>query len=525
MGPSGSGKSTLMHILAGLDRPTSGTVALDGDEITGLDDGELTKLRRDKLGFVFQFFNLLPVADRRGEHRAAALDRRAQARPRLARAADAHRRPRGPPHATGPPSSPAASSSGSPSPGPWSPNRRSSSPTSRPATSTRRRAPTCCALLRQAVDEFGQTVIMVTHDPAAAAHADRVLILADGTIVRDAAPDLSEVVSATHDLYRRLAVGPGGSQRAAVPAQPHDPDGDSDRPRRRHGQRHLCPHGHDHQGLRRDLQRLLREDERGDHRQEHRLQSSGNVTVPQSLVGRVQKLPGVAEAAGAIFDLEGASDKAQLIGRDGKTISSGGSPTFGFGFDADQTRFNPMTLTAGHWARSGGEVVIDQGTADSEGFEVGEKVGVAAIGPIRHFTITGIARFGSVPSLGGATIAVFTVAEAQRLLDKEGTGRPDLRRRQAGGQPERGGRTNPTGAAARNRGPDRHRTGRRQRRRRQRIHPDHPLHPARLRRDRRPGRRLRHLQHHLDHRRPEDPGVRHPCGRWGRREGRCCARC
>ena len=61
MGPSGSGKSTLMHILAGLDTPTAGTVLLDGEEITGLDDGALTKLRREKLGFVFQFFNLLPV--------------------------------------------------------------------------------------------------------------------------------------------------------------------------------------------------------------------------------------------------------------------------------------------------------------------------------------------------------------------------------------------------------------------------------------------------------------------------------
>src|ERR671921_820456 len=61
MGPSGSGKSTLMNILAGLDRPTGGTVTLDGTDITQLDDAKLTQLRRDKLGFVFQFFNLLPV--------------------------------------------------------------------------------------------------------------------------------------------------------------------------------------------------------------------------------------------------------------------------------------------------------------------------------------------------------------------------------------------------------------------------------------------------------------------------------
>jgi putative ABC transport system permease protein len=149
-------------------------------------------------------------------------------------------------------------------------------------------------------------------------------------------------------------------------------------------------------------------------------ESAGNVTIPESLAARVRKLPGVADAAGAIFDLESSSDKAQLIGRDGKSISTGGSPTFGFGFNPDQTRFNPMTLTVGHWAADDGEVVIDQGTADSEGFEVGERIGVATIGPVRRFTISGIAKFGSVPSLGGATIAVFTVREAQALFDKRG---------------------------------------------------------------------------------------------------------
>jgi putative ABC transport system permease protein len=149
-------------------------------------------------------------------------------------------------------------------------------------------------------------------------------------------------------------------------------------------------------------------------------ESSGNVTIPESLTSRVRRLPSVADAAGAIFELEGSSDKAQLIGRDGKAISSGGAPTFGFGFNAEDVRFNPLTLTAGRWAANDNQVVIDKGTAEKEGFEVGQRIGVAAIGPVRQFTISGIAQFGSVPSLGGATIAIFTVREAQRLLNKEG---------------------------------------------------------------------------------------------------------
>jgi putative ABC transport system ATP-binding protein len=193
MGPSGSGKSTLMHILAGLDRPTSGTVSLDGEEITALEDPQLTKLRRDKLGFVFQFFNLLPVLtaeenltlplaiagrkpdrewldrlvstvgleDRRS-HRPAELSGGQQQRVAVARALV---------------SKPAVVFADEPT---GNLDSRSSDEVLR--------------LLRQAVDEFGQTVIMVTHDPAAAAHADRLVTLRDGRIVHDAVPGSTEAV-------------------------------------------------------------------------------------------------------------------------------------------------------------------------------------------------------------------------------------------------------------------------------------------------------------------------------------------
>ena len=192
MGPSGSGQvdpDAHPRRARQADRRARSLVDGDGDHRRST-TRELTKLRRDKLGFVFQFFNLLPVltaeenlvlplsiAGRKPDE--AWLEQLIQ-----------HGRPRGPPHATGPRSSPAASSSGSRSPAPWSPSRPSSSPTSRPATSTRRRREDVLQLLRQAVDEFGQTVIMVTHDPEAAAYADRLITLRDGEIVHDAAPGL-----------------------------------------------------------------------------------------------------------------------------------------------------------------------------------------------------------------------------------------------------------------------------------------------------------------------------------------------
>jgi putative ABC transport system ATP-binding protein len=193
MGPSGSGKSTLMHILAGLDRPTSGTVTLDGVEITELDDDELTELRRDKLGFVFQFFNLLPVltaeenlilplsiagrkpdkewVDRlvrtvgledRRKHRPAELSGGQQQRVAVARALV---------------SKPAVVFADEPT-----------------GNLDSKASGDVLALLREAVDEFGQTVVMVTHDPVAAAHADRLITLRDGRIVQDASPGSADDV-------------------------------------------------------------------------------------------------------------------------------------------------------------------------------------------------------------------------------------------------------------------------------------------------------------------------------------------
>ena len=185
MGPSGSGKSTLMHILAGLDRPTSGSVTLDDVEITDLDDADLTRLRRDKLGFIFQFFNLLPVLtaeenvvlplsiagekpdaewierlidtvglDDRRTHRPAELSGGQQQRVAVARALA---------------SKPAVVFADEPT-----------------GNLDSKSSEEVLGLLRRSVDELGQTVVMVTHDPEAAAHADRLLVLRDGLVVHDA---------------------------------------------------------------------------------------------------------------------------------------------------------------------------------------------------------------------------------------------------------------------------------------------------------------------------------------------------
>jgi putative ABC transport system ATP-binding protein len=186
MGPSGSGKSTLMHILAGLDRPTTGDVRIAETSIVDLEDTALTRLRREHIGFVFQFFNLLPMLtaeenirlpltlagekpDRefftelirnvglsdRLSHRPSELSGGQQQRVAIARALVTQ------------PTVVFADE-----------------PTGNLDSKT---GAGILELLRNSVRDYGQTLVMVTHDPVAASHADRVLFLADGTIVRDAA--------------------------------------------------------------------------------------------------------------------------------------------------------------------------------------------------------------------------------------------------------------------------------------------------------------------------------------------------
>jgi putative ABC transport system ATP-binding protein len=204
MGPSGSGKSTLMHILAGLDRPTSGHVSIDGTDIAELNDNDLTKLRRKNIGFIFQFFNLLPMLtaeenillplelagrkldkawideviqrtglDDRRTHRPSELSGGQQQRVAIARALISR------------PTVVFADE-----------------PTGNLDSTT---SAEILELLRDMVSSYGQTTVMVTHDANAAAIADRVLFLADGCIVKELRGGASshDVLAAMEEVSRK----------------------------------------------------------------------------------------------------------------------------------------------------------------------------------------------------------------------------------------------------------------------------------------------------------------------------------
>jgi putative ABC transport system permease protein len=135
-------------------------------------------------------------------------------------------------------------------------------------------------------------------------------------------------------------------------------------------------------------------------------------SMPESLLPKIQRLPGVARAAGSV-----TTSSLKLIGKDGKVISTGGAPSLGFSVTPQGQVFNPTKLTTGRWPHGAHEVVIDKATASSKGFHVGDRIGVQAFGPARELRISGIAEFPNV-SVGGATFAILDQSTAQQLFDK-----------------------------------------------------------------------------------------------------------
>jgi putative ABC transport system permease protein len=147
--------------------------------------------------------------------------------------------------------------------------------------------------------------------------------------------------------------------------------------------------------------------------------SSGNATVPESLLAKVRGLDEVEAAGGTIAADE--SNKSEIVGHDGKVIGgAGGAPTFGAAYDKENPGFSPFELKSGDWPAGPAQVVVDAGTADKGDLAVGEKVDVITLGAKKSYEITGIASFGDVDSLGGATMAIFDLPTAQQLLHKEG---------------------------------------------------------------------------------------------------------
>jgi putative ABC transport system permease protein len=146
------------------------------------------------------------------------------------------------------------------------------------------------------------------------------------------------------------------------------------------------------------------------------LSTNGLTTAPPfdaSLLQKVKSLPDVNAAIG------GVGGEAQLIGRNGKAIVFGGAPNLGFSVDPSQPAFNSLTLVAGHWPKDG-EVVVDRSTAGKKDIAIGQEIGVQAEGPIERLRVSGLVKFGSVSTIGGATLAGFDLKTAQQLFHKNG---------------------------------------------------------------------------------------------------------
>jgi putative ABC transport system permease protein len=143
-------------------------------------------------------------------------------------------------------------------------------------------------------------------------------------------------------------------------------------------------------------------------------ESAETPPIPAGLLQQVKEAPDVAAATGVVAD----DSNTKILTKQGKAVNTNGAPSFGFGIDPAQSRFNPLKLLAGRWPQGSEEVVIDEATADEQGYKIGDSVKIATIQPVRSFKLVGLAQYGDVSSLGSATFVVFTIPTAQSLLDR-----------------------------------------------------------------------------------------------------------
>ncbi len=228
--------------------------------------------------------------------------------------------------------------------------------------------------------------------------------------------------------------------------------------------------------------------------------SGSGITIPASMLDKVRALPEVEAAAGDVSPTE--ANVADIIGKDGKAVAK---ESVGGSYDAANPQFSPFKFKTGKPPQGPEEVAIDAGTAAKKHYKVGDTVVVSTLGKQHTYRITGTVSFGSVDSLGFASIAAWDVKTAQTLLHREGRLRRHRGRRQARHFARAAGAGDQAAAARQPAGQGQRHAGQERREEAQRRDGDDPLGAARLRRHRAARRRLRDLQHPVDHGRPAHP--------------------